>query len=481
MGVPHTCPEDDTPSADAASGDEVCCPCGDDDTAGEGEALPLRGKHTQDYSGSGGGPSRNGTWLAVSWVMLSDLVGTSVLTLAGVARDLGWAPLLCGIFGLAPIAVYTACLMSSTLHWLSLRRSGRAPGSMAECAGMLCADPARARCVERTVYVVVYGFALLGQGSYLQTLAKTLQGALYDVHLCLPVAASIAAACLVPFVVSIRTLRDSVPICFANLFLILIVLALCVQKLVTDGRGREVETHTVNPHLTFTNQFGSWTNLVYSFSGHWMYFEIMSEMDRPADFPKVFMINAPLQVVLYAGVAAVGYYYGGDLAKSNFIDNIPTGAVYRAANVLLFAHVLVAYVIKSVVVSKYLHSLLAPGAGTDASSKAHLQWAALGCGQLVFCYLVANLIPFFSDLLGLIGGLLSAPIGYILPCVLYVLALRLNERHPNDTQKLLIGISVVIGICTMVMGTIQEVKDIVKKNGEYGYPFDCHRWNVNAT
>lgn len=42
--------------------------------------------------------------------------------------------------------------------------------------------------------------------------------------------------------------------------------------------------------------FGAASNVVYSYAGHWLYFELMVEMEQPEHFPRVFWINVPIQV-----------------------------------------------------------------------------------------------------------------------------------------------------------------------------------------
>ena len=73
-----------------------------------------------------------------------------------------------------------------------------------------------------------------------------------------------------------------------------------------DGRAANVETHLVDPNMTVLNFCQAMANILYAYAGHWMYFEIMAEMAQPVDFPKVFIINAPLQLMMYMTVALVG-------------------------------------------------------------------------------------------------------------------------------------------------------------------------------
>ena len=129
-------------------------------------------------------------------------------------------------------------------------------------------------------------------------------------------------------------------------------------------------------------------NILYAYAGHWMYFEIMAEMAQPLDFPKVlrmgcrphladrvwqvFYINAPLQLSMYMTVAVVGqrsqlcvieradcavagYSILGSTGHHYLPDNLPKGSLVRLlVQLLLFAHISVAYLLKHVALARFL-------------------------------------------------------------------------------------------------------------------------------
>ena len=70
--------------------------------------------------------------------------------------------------------------------------------------------------------------------------------------------------------------------------------------LVTRCRGRRLQAErrrrlrgVQEGGLRGTAVFGGATNLVYAYAGQWMYFEMMTEMEAPADFPKAFLLPGP--------------------------------------------------------------------------------------------------------------------------------------------------------------------------------------------
>jgi len=438
--------------------------------------------------------------------MLADIVGTSVLTYAGVARQLGWALTVALIVLLSPVAVYTAVLMSRT-GGLLMRSKGVRPLTMGE-AGRLTLGGDRA---AKAVYGIVYGFAFLGQASYLLVLGQTLQGMFYDFELCLPTSVLISCGLCLPFVVSVRRLSESVWLCFANLFLILAVLGIVMAAMAYDGPRADAKTFLFAEDLSLLTVFGSMTNIVFSYTGHWLYFEIMSEMHEPESFPRVFYINMPLQIGLYLLVACWGYYYAGDAAEGYFLDNLPNGPAYRVASTLLFAHVIVAFLIKNVVLTRYVHGLVAPSRvsthlSEPGGARAHVEYVCCGLLLQVACFLVANAVPFFSEFLGLVGGLLSGPISFLLPMVLYRRALAQRpdtgatqgDASFEDVSKLptalapdgldtplqdagklssadrvLFAAVGLITLLTMVFGTYQEVLQVIANVDKIGPPFSC--------
>ncbi|CAE7596168.1 mtr [Symbiodinium natans] len=137
-------------------------------------------------------------WPNVHVARLSDIVGTSVLTLNGVAAKLGWVLTITFIGGLFPVALYSSLLMSRTRGILSRMLGADKTvglGTMGEIAACVF-DSGRA---GRIVIVIVYGYTALGQASYMLVMGRALQMTLYDKPLCLPIAVLLTiVALLVP-------------------------------------------------------------------------------------------------------------------------------------------------------------------------------------------------------------------------------------------------------------------------------------------
>merc|ERR1719401_3177597 len=110
------------------------------------------------------------------------------------------------------------------------------------------------------------------------------------------------------------------------------------------------------------------------------------------------------------------------MTTGDIVQSMPRGPWLRFAAGLLFLHVVIVYLVKSVVLQRYLHRSLSPGDFGERSLVSYLKHGSFGGLMLLFGFLVANAVPFFSQLLGLIGGLLGGPINFLFPILMYLVA-----------------------------------------------------------
>lgn len=376
--------------------------------------------------------------------MLSDIVGTSVLTFNGVAVQLGWVLTVVFILGLFPVSLYTAITMVRTRKMLEesevlqhgavqspstplLRKGTCKLGTMGEVAACAFRSPA----VGTFVTTAVYGYTLLGQASYLLVLGSSIQMTGYMYEVCMPTAVAIACIILsVPSVV-IRQLAESVSLCFFNSLLIVgVIILVLIQAGLREAPCKD--TYLFAPGLSTMTLLGASTNVIYSFAGQWMYFELMDTMSNPQDFPKAFAIAGPFMLTTYLAVALLGYGFGA--GSSDLVGGMDRSIWLQVAAVGLFVHVLIVYVIKSVVLARYIHALWHPEEVESRSLSSYAGHGGACLAMLLFCFLVSNAIPFFSQLLGLIGGLCAGPISFLGP-ILFYLAARSQQLAITATPR----------------------------------------------
>merc|ERR1712226_854290 len=169
-----------------------------------------------------------------------------------------------------------------------------------------------------------------------------------------------------------------------------------------------------------------------------MYLEMMSEMKHPGQFPKALAIAALVMTMVYMGVAVTTYHCRGDLTPSYMLDILENGSWQkRLCSVLMAYHVSVSYTMHHQVLARKIHVLYASHVVRRTSIVNHvsgwhrrstwtsqLQWLVISCACGGVCWVIANVIPFFSDLVSLIGSVADGLLFYSVPGIFFLRACK---------------------------------------------------------
>ncbi|THG21228.1 hypothetical protein TEA_028668 [Camellia sinensis var. sinensis] len=107
---------------------------------------------------------------------------------------------------------------------------------------------------------------------------------------------------------------------------ILVVLCLFWVGLV-DKVGFESEGRTTLNLTTLPVALGLYG---YCYSGHAVFPNIYTSMEKPSQFPSVLLASFGICTLMYAGVAVMGYLMFGDSTLSQFTLNMPQDLVFRS-------------------------------------------------------------------------------------------------------------------------------------------------------
>lgn len=131
------------------------------------------------------------------------------------------------------------------------------------------------------------------------------------------------------------------------------------------------------------------------------------------------------------------------------LDAIPIGTTQRAvAGLLLWIHVAVSYAINSQALCASLDRLCLlsyiPSMRTQPPKR---RWLFLTLGVATASYLLSNAVPFFQNLVSLIGALTSVPLTTTAPALLYrkVMPTILTWSSTSSSSTTTITTSAVIG------------------------------------
>lgn len=162
---------------------------------------------------------------------------------------------------------------------------------------------------------------------------------------------------------------------------------------------------------------------------------------------------------------------------SFLFDAIPEGFGRRIAGLLLWGHVAVSYAINSQALCSSMDFFLsASGLSSNSwlsQASPRVRWFLLTSTVAISSYLVSNAVPFFKDLVALIGALTSVPLTLTLPALLHR---RFHHLTPIlwPTFKTWGSSSLFLySLVFLAVGLIGSLSSIDEDWLSHGRPFSC--------
>merc|ERR1719296_142828 len=292
--------------------------------------------------------------------------------------------------------------------------------------------------------------------------------------------------------------------------LYLAVVLFFFQLLDADSQhSDEVETDHLPP-VGSSKMMVAFMNIVMTYAGHVVYFELIAAMEKPKDFGKALLSSQGVIMVSYLCVALLVYaVVGEDVASPFQLSFTPTLAV-GIADLSMVVHVLISLLLNHHVVSKVLanaltHIFLQDRSGTTSNivegrPGAHRMIWLLATAVVMACaWFIANIVPFFSDVMALLSAIAAVNLTYGFPAAAALLQHRRElQQHPlkkvpstesgdtgHDSSKASIFVYpaieapccwliVIFSVGMMVYGSFTAVLDTVEHWGSSSrLPFGC--------
>ncbi|MCJ1243722.1 hypothetical protein MMC30_000919 [Trapelia coarctata] len=237
---------------------------------------------------------------------------------------------------------------------------------------------------------------------------------------------------------------------------------------------------------TFTSGLSAFLNISYTFIGQITLPSFIAEMKNPADFPKALWAITVAEIILFSLVGAVVYAYTGTqyntapafgslgnevFKKVSFSFMIPT---------LIFLGVLYASVSARFIFFRLFEGTRHKGNHTVVGWAS---WAGILALTWILAFIIAEVIPFFSDLLSLMSSLFDSFFGFIFWGVAYF-RMRTADYGPGWYTKrgirglwgaFLNTVIIFIGLFFLVAGTYVSVDSILigYRAAAFGGAFSC--------
>ncbi|KAF2085082.1 hypothetical protein K490DRAFT_75347 [Saccharata proteae CBS 121410] len=237
---------------------------------------------------------------------------------------------------------------------------------------------------------------------------------------------------------------------------------------------------------SFVLGMNAFMNISYTFIGQITIPSFIAEMKEPRDFPKALWAVTICEVILFSLVGAVVYSYTG----TNYYTSPAFGSlgneVYRKVSfsfmipTLIFLGVLYASVSARFVYFRIFAGTHHLGQHTVTGWAT---WIGILAATWVVAFIIAEVIPFFSDLLSLMSSLFDSFFGFIFWGVAYM-RMRRADYGPDFWKtrgwRGPVGFAFnvllcAIGLLFLTGGTYASVMSIKQgyEDGSIGGPFSC--------
>jgi len=375
-------------------------------------------------------------------------------------------------------------------------------------------------CTPHLVVMFIYYLNLfLVLGDYILVMGRAVSA--MDPTICLPTAGAIASI-LMFAICQFRTMALlGKNVSMASLVAMMIVLGQCLfhHGISHPGDAPTTTNHTLLPvvvdevptNSTIWSQFSALASIGFAVGSQKLFLNIRHELQHKEEASRVLAGSlttygtAYVVVILLAGKSTSNclgllqfetlLLSPNHLTSHSFIDPpsflfdaIPEGWSRRLAGFLLWCHVAVSYAINSQALCSSMDRF---GAAASeqwwASIKPRRRWLALSLTVVVTSYLVSNAVPFFKDLVALIGALTSVPLTLTLPALLYrrFHGIRLwlpqscwgwaNSRQRRRDEGSSIGSYPLLlySISFLAIGLVGAISSIDEDWLNHGRPFSC--------
>mmetsp|Transcript_301 Transcript_301/g.609 ORF Transcript_301/g.609 Transcript_301/m.609 type:complete len:621 (-) Transcript_301:141-2003(-) len=338
------------------------------------------------------------------------------------------------------------------------------------------------------VEIIYYLSLFLVLGDYMLVMGRSVAAFFGEDNICLPTAGAVASV-LMFGLCQFRTMANlGRSVSLASLFALLIVLVQCLfhhHRNSTGTNDNSTDTPltrnllngdddvvTTDEDNGIWGKFSSLAGVGFAVCSQKLFLNIRHELKHRNEASRVLAGS----LFTYGFVYVVVVLLAGPDPPSFLFDAIPEGWGRRFAGLLLWFHVAVSYAINSQALCASLdHMLPVPTSSGVVRSNAAVRWFGITLVVSLSSYIVSNAVPFFKDLVALIGALASVPLSLMLPAILHRraknIALLLPDRYcPSPDSYLLILYSFFF----LVIGLAGALFDIDEDWLSKGKPFACH-------
>jgi len=237
---------------------------------------------------------------------------------------------------------------------------------------------------------------------------------------------------------------------------------------------------------TFVAGMNAFMNISYTFIGQITLPSFIAEMKNPRDFPKALWAVTIAEVIVFSLSGAIIYAYTG--------TNYNTAPAFGSLGNELYKKVSFSFMIPTIIFLGVLYASVSARfiffrlfAGTRHMGSHTVvgwaSWAAILAVTWVLAFIIAEVIPFFSDLLSLMSSLFDSFFGFIFWGMAYLRMRQADYGRDFYKNRGIRGIAgflfnvflIGIGLLFLSAGTYASVQSIIDgyDSNSFGGAFTC--------
>lgn len=236
--------------------------------------------------------------------------------------------------------------------------------------------------------------------------------------------------------------------------------------------GEPIVTAIPVPGTTFVAGMSAFLNISYTFIGQITLPSFIAEMREPKDFPKALWAVTIAEVFVFSIVGAVIYAYTGNQYMTAPAFGSLGNVVFKKVSFSFMIPTLIFLgVLYAAVSARFIFFRIFEGTRhkTDHTVVGWAAWAGILALTWLGAFIIAEVIPFFSDLLSLMSSLFDSFFGFIFWGVAWIRMRRVDGgkdwmRRLDWKGKLSLATNVFIifvGFFFLSVGTYSSVQSII--------------------
>ncbi|KZZ88842.1 amino acid transporter [Ascosphaera apis ARSEF 7405] len=231
--------------------------------------------------------------------------------------------------------------------------------------------------------------------------------------------------------------------------------------------------------LKFSEAFNSISNILFAYSFAMCQFAFMDEMHTPEDFTKSIYLLGFIEIFIYTVTGALIFrFVGRDVQAPALLSAGDT--ISRVAFGVALPVIFISGSINTTVLGRMIHGRIYRNSPIRFinSPMGWTTWIMVIGTITVIAFIIAEVIPFFSDLLSICSALFVSGFTFYFPPFFWFYLLREGPwNRKNITLGALNVFCVAIGLLTLGAGTYSAIDDIIDqyRNGTVSGVFSCSK------